>query len=296
MAPSLYSFTLLCFFFLFHFFTINAYPVHHNYPFHRHHHPHFASHNYRDALTKSILFFEGQRSGSLPSNQRITWRRNSGLSDGAAMHVINKTLFLFSFLVLLWIMWSGFCSFLGCETWNAGWFGWRVLWCRGQCEVWFPYGFHHHYAFMECYWVWWVDEKWVTECQRSHSLGHWLPPQSHCTSRHHLCSGLFSLCSALSLFLLPILFLSNYVILGSCGCIWAHLQVGDANKDHACWERPEDMDTPRSVFKVDKNSPGSDVAAETAAALASASLVFRRSDPTYSNLLVTRAIRVKLFN
>lgn len=72
--------------------------------------------------------------------------------------------------------------------------------------------------------------------------------------------------------------------------------MGDANKDHACWERPEDMDTPRSVFKVDKNSPGSDVAAETAAALASASLVFRRSDPTYSNLLVTRAIRVKLFN
>lgn len=91
------------------------------------------------------------------------------------------------------------------------------------------------------------------------------------------------------------------VKLGSCGCILGtfdlgvlYLQVGDANKDHACWERPEDMDTPRNVFKVDKNSPGSEVAAETAAALASASLVFRRSDPTYSNLLLTRAIRVKL--
>lgn len=70
------------------------------------------------------------------------------------------------------------------------------------------------------------------------------------------------------------------------------LQVGEANKDHSCWERPEDMDTPRSVFKIDKNTPGSDVAAETAAALASASLVFRRSDPTYSKLLVRRAIRV----
>lgn len=52
------------------------------------------------------------------------------------------------------------------------------------------------------------------------------------------------------------------------------------------------MDTPRSVFKVDRNSPGSDVAAETAAALAAASLVFRRSDPTYSKLLVRRAVRV----
>ena len=70
--------------------------------------------------------------------------------------------------------------------------------------------------------------------------------------------------------------------------------MGDANKDHACWERPEDMDTPRSVFKVDKNSPGSDVAGETAAALAAASLVFRRSDPNYANLLIRRAMRVKL--
>lgn len=71
------------------------------------------------------------------------------------------------------------------------------------------------------------------------------------------------------------------------------MQVGDANKDHACWERPEDMDTPRSVFKIDKNNPGSDVAAETAAALAAASLVFRRSDPSYSKLLLKTAIRVK---
>lgn len=70
--------------------------------------------------------------------------------------------------------------------------------------------------------------------------------------------------------------------------------MGDANKDHACWERPEDMDTPRTVIKIDRNYPGSDVAGETAAALAAASLVFRRSDPTYSKLLVRRAIRVKL--
>ncbi|KAJ8624530.1 hypothetical protein MRB53_033060 [Persea americana] len=63
--------------------------------------------------------------------------------------------------------------------------------------------------------------------------------------------------------------------------------------DHACWERPEDMDTPRSVFKIEKNNPRSDVAAETAAALATASLVFRRSDPSYSKLLLKTAIRLK---
>lgn len=68
--------------------------------------------------------------------------------------------------------------------------------------------------------------------------------------------------------------------------------MGDANRDHACWERPEDMDTPRNVLKIDRNTPGSEVAAETAAALAAASLVFRRTDPTYAKLLVRRAIRV----
>lgn len=41
-------------------------------------------HDYRDALSKAILFFEGQRSGFLPEEgkQRMSWRGNSGLSDG----------------------------------------------------------------------------------------------------------------------------------------------------------------------------------------------------------------------
>ncbi|KAJ0979774.1 hypothetical protein J5N97_015248 [Dioscorea zingiberensis] len=71
-----------------------------------------------------------------------------------------------------------------------------------------------------------------------------------------------------------------------------YVQVGDANKDHACWERPEDMDTPRTVLKINPQNPGSDVAGETAAALAAASLVFRRSDPSYSKRLLKTAIRV----
>ena len=52
------------------------------------------------------------------------------------------------------------------------------------------------------------------------------------------------------------------------------------------------MDTPRTVYKVDPGTPGSDVAAETAAALAAASLVFRKSDPAYASRLVARAKRV----
>ncbi|KAK9091501.1 hypothetical protein Sjap_024678 [Stephania japonica] len=68
--------------------------------------------------------------------------------------------------------------------------------------------------------------------------------------------------------------------------------LGDALSDHGCWERPEDMDTLRTVYKIDQNHPGSDVAGETAAALAAASIVFRSRDPRYSALLLSRAISV----
>lgn len=47
----------------------------------------FAGHDYGQALSKSILFFEAQRSGYLPHNQRVTWRANSGLNDGKASGV-----------------------------------------------------------------------------------------------------------------------------------------------------------------------------------------------------------------
>lgn len=46
-----------------------------------------AGHDYGQALSKSILFFEAQRSGYLPHNQRVTWRANSGLNDGKASGV-----------------------------------------------------------------------------------------------------------------------------------------------------------------------------------------------------------------
>lgn len=41
-------------------------------------------HDYGDALRKCILFFEGQRSGKLPPDQRLRWRGDSALRDGAA--------------------------------------------------------------------------------------------------------------------------------------------------------------------------------------------------------------------
>ena len=44
--------------------------------------------DYLDALTKSIIFYEGQRSGKVDlSIMRATWRDNSGLMDGIAQGV-----------------------------------------------------------------------------------------------------------------------------------------------------------------------------------------------------------------
>jgi len=38
--------------------------------------------NYAEALAKSMLFYEAQRSGKLPENQRVKWRGDSAMSDG----------------------------------------------------------------------------------------------------------------------------------------------------------------------------------------------------------------------
>ncbi|KAI7745912.1 hypothetical protein M8C21_005540 [Ambrosia artemisiifolia] len=48
-----------------------------------------ANQNYKDALAKSILYFQGQRSGRLPlsQSQNLRWRSASGLADGSQARV-----------------------------------------------------------------------------------------------------------------------------------------------------------------------------------------------------------------
>lgn len=75
--------------------------------------------------------------------------------------------------------------------------------------------------------------------------------------------------------------------------LWA--EVGDGDSDHTCWERPEDMTTSRQAYKVDESNPGSEVAAETAAAMAAASIAFSSTDPAYSSTLITHAKQLFTF-
>ncbi|KAG7165866.1 Endoglucanase E-4-like 17, partial [Homarus americanus] len=59
-------------------------------------------------------------------------------------------------------------------------------------------------------------------------------------------------------------------------------QVGKGGIDHSFWGRPEDMYKERPSYKIDKEAPGTELACETAAALAAASIIFKKDDPDYS--------------
>jgi len=61
-----------------------------------------------------------------------------------------------------------------------------------------------------------------------------------------------------------------------------YYQVGDGALDHSWWGPAEVMQMPRPSFKVDLTNPGSTVVAETAAAMAASSIVFK---PTDRNML-----------
>lgn len=61
-----------------------------------------------------------------------------------------------------------------------------------------------------------------------------------------------------------------------------YVQVGDLFADNRYWGRAEEMDMDRPAKKITTEFPGSDVAAETAAAFAAASMVFADDDEVYA--------------
>ncbi|KAK8935595.1 Endoglucanase 6 [Platanthera zijinensis] len=181
-----------------------------------------ASHDYAKALSKSILFFEAQRSGYLPSNQRITWRGNSGLLDGKANGV----------------------DLVG-GYYDAG----------DNVKFGLPM------AFTITMMSWGIVE-YGKQMAASGELGHAMEAVKWGT---------------------------DYLIKAHPEPYVLYGEVGDGNTDHNCWQRPEDMTTDRQAYRIDADHPGSDLAGETAAAMAASSIVFRHFDPAYSNQLLTHA-------
>ncbi|XP_023521373.1 endoglucanase 6-like [Cucurbita pepo subsp. pepo] len=179
-------------------------------------------HDYGQALSKSILFFEAQRSGYLPHNQRVNWRSNSGLQDGKASGV----------------------DLVG-GYYDAG----------DNVKFGLPM------AFTVTMMSWSIIE-YGKQMAANGELGHALDAVKWGT---------------------------DYLIKAHPEPYVLYGEVGDGNTDHYCWQRPEDMTTDRRAYKIDPSNPGSDLAGETAAAMAAASLVFRHYNPAYANELLSHA-------
>lgn len=187
--------------------------------------------NYGEALQKSFLFYEAQRSGYLPNDNRIDWRGDSALGDGSD---VNRNLtggyydagdgvkFGFpmasSMTLLSW----------GADEYRQAYQG------SGQLD-----------EVMDAI-------KWGTDyIMRAHVIEN-----------------------------------------GETKAFYGQVGLGDL--DHAYWGSQEDMTMARPAFKIDAANPGSDLAAEASAALASAAIVFRPTDERYADRLLNHA--KKLYN
>jgi endoglucanase len=74
-----------------------------------------------------------------------------------------------------------------------------------------------------------------------------------------------------------------------------YAQVGDGDADHKWWGPAEVMPMERPAYRVHPGCPGSDVAAETAAAMAASSMLFTEDDPAYAATLVRHARQLYTF-
>ncbi|WP_182899293.1 glycoside hydrolase family 9 protein [Microbispora sp. H10830] len=72
-------------------------------------------------------------------------------------------------------------------------------------------------------------------------------------------------------------------------------QVGSGNADHAWWGAAEVLPMSRPSYKIDSSCGGADLAGETAAAMAASSIVFRPTDPSYADKLLTHAKQLYTF-
>ncbi len=66
-------------------------------------------------------------------------------------------------------------------------------------------------------------------------------------------------------------------------------QVGNGGSDHSYWGPPETMTMSRPSYKADTSKPGTEIAAEAAAALASAHILFKNEDAAYATKLLQHA-------
>ncbi len=184
--------------------------------------------NYGEALQKAIYFYDEQRSGALDGHNRVPWRGNSGLGDGAD---VGKDL-------------------------TGGWYD------AGDHV---KFGFPMAAATTLLAWSA-VDYRsaYVNSGQLNYLLDNLRWADDYFVKAHTAPNELYG-------------------------------QVGSGSQDHAWWGPAEVMPMARPAFKISAGCPGSDLAGETAAALAASSMAFRAADPNYSNKLLDHAKQLYAF-
>jgi endoglucanase len=186
------------------------------------------THNYGEALQKSLFFYEAQRSGDLPAGNRVNWRGDSGMTDGA----------------------------------DVG---------RDLTGGWYDAGDH---------------VKFGLPMAASATMLAWgiVDYRAAYVSTGQLNTALDQLRWA-----------TDYFIKAHPTANELYGQVGNGGQDHAWWGPAEVMQMARPAYRVTTACPGSDLAGETAAALAAASIAFRPTDAAYANTLLAHARQLYTF-
>ncbi|KAK3892282.1 hypothetical protein Pcinc_003903 [Petrolisthes cinctipes] len=175
--------------------------------------------DYDEVLHKSLLFYEAQRSGDLPTSQRVTWRRDSATDDALDADTQQQM-----------DLEGGYYDAGDYVKFGFPMAGAATVLAWGAIE----YGEAYTAAGEMTYML--EAVKWATD--------YFL--------KAHVAPNVF------------------------------YGQVGNGQLDHSYWGRPEDMTMSRPAYKITQSKPGSDLAGETAAALAAAAILFQQSDSTYS--------------
>ncbi|MEU8210789.1 glycoside hydrolase family 9 protein [Micromonospora sp. NPDC049044] len=187
-----------------------------------------ATFNYAEALQKSLLFYEAQQSGELPDWNRVSWRGDSALTDGASA---------------------------GLDL-TGGWYD-----AGDHVKFGFPM------AFSATMLAW-----GAVEYRSGYTASGQLP---------HLLNNLR--------------FVNDYFIKAHPSANVLYGQVGKGDDDHKWWGPAEVLPMARPAYKIDASCGGADLAGETAAAMAASSMVFRPTDATYADKLLSHAKQLYTF-
>jgi len=186
------------------------------------------AYNYAEALQKSMWFYEVQRSGTLPGNNRVEWRGSSAEQDGKDVG----------------------------HDLTGGWYD-----AGDNMKFNFPMA-------SSVTLLAWGGLEFGDAYHATHQWG-WLLSNLH--------------------------WATDYFIKCHTAPEELYGQIGIGMTDHKWWGSPEVFPNERPAFKIDATHPGSDLAAETAAALAASSMLFRGTDAAYADLCLTHAKQLFTF-